>query len=141
MHDSAVMHPRTKCRFAATASRTSHTPNAFFLDTTCIELGRFTSIAVAASVMPLRRRLLLLFARIVDQVWNLRRASSSIVSSGRRSGRTRVETSPVKEGELRMLSKRFYGPALFSAVLALPLLTGCPGEDNPLCCTEFKVGA
>jgi hypothetical protein len=40
-----------------------------------------------------------------------------------------------------MLSKRFYGPALFAAVLALPVLTGCPGEDNPLCCSEFKVGA
>lgn len=39
-----------------------------------------------------------------------------------------------------MFSKRLYGAALMTAIV-LPLgLQGC-GEDNPLCCTEFQVGA
>ena len=41
-----------------------------------------------------------------------------------------------------MMSKRFFGAALMGAVV-LPLgLQGCSDDgSNPLCCTEFKVGA
>jgi hypothetical protein len=41
-----------------------------------------------------------------------------------------------------MLSKRFLGSALFSAVVIPAVLQGCSSDgSNPLCCTEFKVGA
>jgi len=39
-----------------------------------------------------------------------------------------------------MLSKRFYGAAMMAAMAAVPALAAC-SSDNPLCCTEFKVGA
>ena len=39
-----------------------------------------------------------------------------------------------------MFSKRFYGAALMGAIVVPMTLQGC-SEDNPLCCSEFKVGA
>ncbi|MBX3231922.1 MAG: hypothetical protein KIT84_12150 [Labilithrix sp.] len=41
-----------------------------------------------------------------------------------------------------MNTKRFYGAALMGAILVPVALTACgDGEDNPLCCNEFKAGA
>lgn len=40
-----------------------------------------------------------------------------------------------------MKNTRFVGPLVFAASLALPLAMPACGADNPLCCTEFKVGA
>ena len=41
-----------------------------------------------------------------------------------------------------MLSKRFYGAAMMAAVVIPSTLVGCSDDgSNPLCCTEFKVGA
>ncbi len=41
-----------------------------------------------------------------------------------------------------MLSKRFYGAALMVVICAVPILNACSSSSsNPLCCTEFKVGA
>jgi len=46
----------------------------------------------------------------------------------------------VEKGELRILSKRFFGAAMMAAMAAVPVLAAC-SSDNPLCCTEFEVGA
>lgn len=41
-----------------------------------------------------------------------------------------------------MLSKRLYGAAMMAAVVIPSTLAGCSEDgSNPLCCTEFKVGA
>ena len=41
-----------------------------------------------------------------------------------------------------MLSKRLYGAALMAAVAIPTMVGGCSSDaDNPLCCSEFKVGA
>lgn len=41
-----------------------------------------------------------------------------------------------------MLSKRLYGAAMMAAVVIPSTLAGCSDDgSNPLCCTEFKVGA
>ncbi|MBN9159553.1 MAG: hypothetical protein J0I07_01205, partial [Myxococcales bacterium] len=40
-----------------------------------------------------------------------------------------------------MMSKRVYGLTLMGAALLVPVLSGCPGDDNVFCCDEFKVGA
>ena len=41
-----------------------------------------------------------------------------------------------------MLSKRLYGAAMMAAVVVGSTLIGCSDDgSNPLCCTEFKVGA
>jgi hypothetical protein len=41
-----------------------------------------------------------------------------------------------------MLSKRLYGAAMMAAVIIPSTLAGCSDDgSNPLCCTEFKVGA
>ena len=41
-----------------------------------------------------------------------------------------------------MLSKRFQGAALMGAIVVPLMLQGCSDDgSNPLCCTEFKVGA
>jgi len=40
------------------------------------------------------------------------------------------------------MSNRSKSPIALAIALALPLIAnGCTGEDNPLCCSEFKVGA
>ena len=39
-----------------------------------------------------------------------------------------------------MTSKHIFGMTIAAFALT-PVLAGCPGDDNPLCCTEFKVGA
>lgn len=38
------------------------------------------------------------------------------------------------------MSKHFYGAALMGAILFPVVIQGCSSSDNPLCCTEFKVG-
>jgi hypothetical protein len=53
-----------------------------------------------------------------------------------------VAAADVHKGELRMVSKRLYGSALACALTFPALLQGCSDDgSNPLCCTEFKVGA
>jgi len=41
-----------------------------------------------------------------------------------------------------MFSKRFYGAAMMAAIAGTSALVGCSSDaSNPLCCSEFKVGA